>query len=70
MKNIIDHAAKHIMNCTDCLVDARNILHEAEDDPRFDGNLIELRDRIDELDSVINDLNDAQSYIENIDLDF
>lgn len=70
MKNIMDHAAKQLMNCTDCLVDARNILQDAEDDHRFDGNLVEIRDRIDELDSLIDDLRDAQSYIENIDLNF
>ena len=70
MKNILDHAAKHIMNCTDCIVEARTALYEAEDSLQFKGNLADLRDRIDELNSILYDLNEVQSYIENIDIDF
>lgn len=69
MKNLIDHATDHIINCSDCLVEARNLLCESEDSPYFKGNIVKLRDRIDELDSIIQDLVEIQSYIENIDLD-
>lgn len=70
MQQIINQATKHLCNCTDRIVEARTAMHEAEDSPHFTGNLVDLRDRIEELDAILDDLNEVQAYLENIDLDF
>lgn len=69
MKNLIDKANDHITNCSDYLLEARNILCESEDSTHFPGNIVKLRERVYEIDSIIQDLVEIQSYIENIDLD-
>ncbi len=70
MKKLIDHAADHAENCITLLTEARNVLRDTEDSPHFKGNITELRESLDELDSIIADLEGIQSSVENIDLTF
>lgn len=70
MQQTINQATKHLCDCTGQIAEARNALHETEDSPHFTGNLVDLRDRIEELDAILDDLNEVQAYLENIDLNF
>ena len=70
MQHIINQATEYLYKCNDRIVEARTAMHEAEDSPHFTGNLVDLRDRIEELDAILYDLNEVQAYLENIDLDF
>lgn len=69
MEKMINQATEHLYNCSDCIVEARTALYEAEDSPNFKGNLADIRDRIDEINSILYDLNEVQAYLENFQLE-
>lgn len=70
MKILINHAGSGIAQCINNLEEATRLLTEAEDSPYFKGNLVAVRDRIDELKSILDDLSNIQEYIDNIELNF
>lgn len=70
MKILINHAKSSIAQCINNLEEATRLLTETEDSPYFKGNLVAVRDRIDELKSILDDLSNIQEYIDNIELNF
>ena len=70
MKILISHAGDHVVECINNLQEVTRLLAETEDSPYFKGNLDAVRDRIDELRAILDDLYDIKAYIDNIDLDF
>ena len=68
MKILISHAGDHVVQCINNLQEVTRLLAETEDSPYFKGNLDAVRDRIDELKSILDDLESIQAYIDNIDL--
>ena len=70
MNKAAHKATVHISGSIDALNELRSILHETIDSPHFMGDLLAVRDRYDEVDSIIDDLSDISAYIENINLDF
>lgn len=69
MQKSIHQATVHIRESIDALTELRSILHETMESP-FDGDVIAVRDRYDEVDAIIDDLSDISAYIENINIDF
>lgn len=69
MQKSIHQANIHIDKAIDVLTELRSILHETMESP-FDGDLLAVRDRYDEVDSIVDDLEELRDYIENINLDF
>ena len=69
MNKAVHQATVHISGSIDALTELRSILHETMESP-FDGDVIAVRDRYDEVDAIIDDLSDISAYIENIELNF
>lgn len=70
MKKSVHQSADHLSKAIDALTYVRTILHETMDSPYFDGDPIAVRDRYDEVDAIIDDLESAHDYITDINLDF
>jgi hypothetical protein len=70
MNKSVQQSADSILKAIDALTEVRSILHETIDSPYFKGDVIAVRDRYDEVDSIIDDLESAREYVENINLDF
>ena len=60
----ISKAAYHLMHCTDNIGYARTYLHEMDNSGVCSPD---IRDRIDELDAILSDLQEVQDYLENTD---
>jgi len=60
----INKATYHIMHCIDNISYAMNYLHEVDNSGVCSPD---IRDRIDELDAILDDLHELQGYLENTD---
>jgi hypothetical protein len=70
MQKSIHQANVHIGKSIDALTELRSILHETIDSTHFKGDLLAVRDRYEEIVSIIDDLDSAHQYITDINLDF
>ena len=66
----VHKSAEYLSKAIDELTEIRSILHETIDSPHFLGDLLAVRDRYEEIVSIIDDLEELRDYIENINLDF
>lgn len=70
MKKSVHQSADHLSKAIDALTELRSILHETIDSPHFKGDVASVQDRYYEVDAIIDDLDSAHQYIDNINLDF
>jgi hypothetical protein len=70
MNKAVHQATVHISGSIDALTELRSILHTTYDSPHFMGDLLAVRDRYEEVVSIVDDLEEIRDYIENINLDF
>ena len=70
MNKAVHQATVHISGSIDALTELRSILHTTYDSPHFMGDLLAVRDRYEEIVSIIDDLDSAHQYITDINLDF
>jgi hypothetical protein len=70
MKKSVQQSADHLSKAIDALTELRSILHTTYDSPHFVGDLLAVRDRYEEIVSIIDDLDSAHQYITDINLDF
>ena len=66
----VHKSAEYLSKAIDELTEVRAILHETIDSPHFMGDILAVRDRHEEVDSIVDDLEELKEYIENINLDF
>ena len=66
----VHKSAEYLSKAIDELTEVRAILHETIDSPHFMGDLLAVRDRYEEIVSIVDDLEELRDYIENINLDF
>ena len=69
MKKSVHQATVHISGSIDALKELRSILHETMESS-FEGDVIAVRDRYDEVNSIVYNLEELRDYIENINLEF
>jgi len=69
MKKSVQQSADHLSKAIDALTELRSILHTTYDSPHFMGDLLAVRDRYEEIVSIVDDLEEIRDYIENINLD-
>jgi DNA mismatch repair ATPase MutS len=70
MKKSVQQSADHLSKAIDALTELRSILHTTYDSPHFMGDLLAVRDRYEEIVSIVDDLEEIRNYVENINLDF
>ncbi len=69
MKKSVHQATVDISGSIDALKELRSILHETMESS-FEGDVIAVRDRYDEVNSIVYNLEELRDYIENINLEF
>tara|TARA_A100000171_G_scaffold6817_1_gene5278 strand:+ start:191 stop:403 length:213 start_codon:yes stop_codon:yes gene_type:complete len=70
MNKSVQQSADHLSKAIDALTEVRAILHTTYDSPHFKGDLLAVRDRYEEVVSIVDDLEEIRDYVENINLDF
>lgn len=70
MNKSVQQSADSILKAIDALTEVRAILHETIDSPHFTGDVASVQTRYYEVDAIIDDLESAREYIDNINLDF
>ena len=66
----VHKSAEYLSKAIDELTEIRSLLHETIDSPHFKGDLLAVRDRYEEVVSIVDDLEEIRDYVENINLDF
>ena len=70
MQKAAHKSAEHLSKAIDELTEIRSILHTTYDSPYFKGDTLSVRDRYEEVVSIVDDLEEIRDYVENINLDF